>query len=154
MIIKPHVHVCWHLNISLLFKIFSSNFPKVMYRHNLSMEKQRQRHTNQAMAYIVYKQNAKTRCLCYSTHRGAFSQSFLNSEGHASGAPAAPHPSAGGWIEAPHRFTLPSNCSAGFLTMMSAHELMQQGQPWLREKAGGSTGKFCSRKTLGLCEKA
>lgn len=33
---------------------------------------------------------------CVTVHRGAVSQSFLNSEGHASGAPAAPHRSAGG----------------------------------------------------------
>lgn len=72
-----------------------------MSRQNLSVEKQRQRLTHQAMAYIVYKQNAKPRCWCYSTYRGAVSQSFLNSEGHASGAPAAPHPSAGGDLR-PH----------------------------------------------------
>jgi len=38
---------------------------------------------------------------CVTVHRGAVSQSFLNSEGHASGAPAAPHPSAGGDLR-PH----------------------------------------------------
>jgi len=86
--------------------------------------------------------------LCSSSY---ISQSFLNSEVHASGAPAAPHPSAGGGdLRAPHRFPLPSNPSAGSLTMMSASALMQQGQALLTKKAGGSTEKFCSGITLGL----
>lgn len=81
------------------------------------------------------------------------SQSFLKREVHSSGSPAAPHPRAGGRREAPHWFTLPLNPSAGSLTMMSASELKQKGQPLLRKKAGGSAEKFCSGITLGLCKR-
>lgn len=70
-----------------------------------------QRHTHQATVRPTSKTQKPGAC-CASVY--TISQSFLNSEVHASGAPAAPRPSAGGDLRAPHRFTLPSNPSAGF----------------------------------------
>lgn len=80
---------CWHFKHLLLLcpgKIFQ-------------WRNQRQRHTHQAMAHIVAK--CKNQVLVFGTYRGTISQSFLNSEGHTLGAPAAPHPSTGGRFEAP-----------------------------------------------------
>lgn len=121
-----------------------------MSRQKLLMEKRKTKtHTHQASVWPTSKMQKPGACATVHT----VSQSFLKSEVHASGSPAAPHPSAGGRFEAPHRFTLPSNHSAGSLTMMSASALMQQGQPLLRKKAERSTEMFCFGITLGLCKR-
>lgn len=108
-----------------------------MFRQKLLMEKPKT-HTHQASVWPTSKMQKPGACAVVQM----VSQSFLKNEVHASGSPAAPHPSAGGRFEAPHQFTLPQNPSAGSITMMSASALMQQGQPLLRKKAEGSTEKF------------
>lgn len=121
-----------------------------MSRQNLSMEKPNTKAHTPSYS-LAYKQNAKARSLlCYSSYYFTiFSQQWSS----CLRSPSCSSSQCRGDLRAPHRFTLPSNPSAGSLTMMSASALMQQGQPLLRKKAGGSTEKFCSGITLGLLKR-